>query len=315
LVRRTKEEIEKSLLKVAGKDYLILSDYIGRHEKILCKHILCGYTWWVEAGAFLGNKNKKGSRCPNCCGNIKKTPKEFENEVRSLSNGEFEVLTPYKNAKTKVLVRHLICGVSRMVNPNSFTSFSKAISCPYCNGGTLLSKDMVQKRISELTEGEYSLLGSYIDCHHKICIKHNPCGTILETTLASMATHKSAPVCTVCYSKYKGEALVAQVLCKYDITYVAQKRFNSMKFNGKSTLSYDFYIPSNNVAIEYQGEQHYKPLDFFGGYHVFSNQVKRDNTKKDFANDNGISLVLIPYTVKTVSKVEKILQPYILAKK
>ena len=60
-------------------------------------------------------------------------------------------------------------------------------------------------------------------------------------------------------------------------------------------MSYDVYIVSKNVAIEYQGKQHFEPVEFFGGQEHFEQQVKRDERKKWLSEQNGIKLVYINY--------------------
>lgn len=60
--------------------------------------------------------------------------------------------------------------------------------------------------------------------------------------------------------------------------------------------SLDIYIPSINVAIEYQGIQHYEPVDFFGGEANFKNLRERDNKKINLCQKNGITLIEWPYT-------------------
>lgn len=56
-----------------------------------------------------------------------------------------------------------------------------------------------------------------------------------------------------------------------------------------------FYLTDYNLAIEYQGEQHYRPIDYFGGKEKFEVQQKRDNIKRDYCKNNNINLLEIPY--------------------
>ena len=44
-------------------------------------------------------------------------------------------------------------------------------------------------------------------------------------------------------------------------------------------MSYDVYICGLKIAIEYQGKQHFEPVDFFGGKDSFENQQYRDRSK------------------------------------
>ena len=53
----------------------------------------------------------------------------------------------------------------------------------------------------------------------------------------------------------------------------------------------DIYLPEYKVALEYQGQQHYRPVDFFGGEKAYEKQVKRDRRKKMLCTKNGIKLI------------------------
>ena len=54
---------------------------------------------------------------------------------------------------------------------------------------------------------------------------------------------------------------------------------------------FDIWIPSLNVAIEYQGAQHYKPVEFFGGEDAFRMNQKRDKRKKKLCEENKVILI------------------------
>ena len=49
------------------------------------------------------------------------------------------------------------------------------------------------------------------------------------------------------------------------------------------------------MAIEYQGKQHFEPIEIFGGIEAFEEQQKRDKLKRDLSDQNGIKLVYINY--------------------
>ena len=50
-----------------------------------------------------------------------------------------------------------------------------------------------------------------------------------------------------------------------------------------------------NIAIEYQGKQHFEPVEFFGGQKHFEEQRKRDELKREKSEQNGIILICINY--------------------
>ena len=65
-------------------------------------------------------------------------------------------------------------------------------------------------------------------------------------------------------------------------------------------LSFDFYLPDFNLCIEYNGHQHYRPVNFGGisdkkAQKKYDAQIHRDQIKRDFCNKNNIKLIEIPY--------------------
>lgn len=66
-----------------------------------------------------------------------------------------------------------------------------------------------------------------------------------------------------------------------------------------SRLFCDFVIPSVRLIIECQGRQHYEFSTLFHQYYIdFVNQQNRDQMKRDFCQQNNLTLVEIPYGSK-----------------
>lgn len=80
---------------------------------------------------------------------------------------------------------------------------------------------------------------------------------------------------------------------KKNVIYQYRPPFLKSPKNGQ--MSYDIFIPSLNVAIEYQGLQHFKPIDFFGGEEAFHNLVQRDKAKQELSKQNNVNLIYINY--------------------
>lgn len=53
----------------------------------------------------------------------------------------------------------------------------------------------------------------------------------------------------------------------------------------------DIWFPNWKIGVEYQGEQHDKPIDFFGGLSSYENGKSRDERKKLLFKDNGATLI------------------------
>ena len=65
----------------------------------------------------------------------------------------------------------------------------------------------------------------------------------------------------------------------------------------KCLLPFDFFI-ENKYIIEYDGEQHFKPIDFFGGEKYFNVQRAHDLIKNKYCFDNNTPIIRIPYDVE-----------------
>ena len=61
---------------------------------------------------------------------------------------------------------------------------------------------------------------------------------------------------------------------------------------------YDIYFPQAKLAIEYQGKQHFEPVDIFGGEEGFKRTVERDKEKLLKSKKNGITVLFISYKDK-----------------
>ncbi len=95
---------------------------------------------------------------------------------------------------------------------------------------------------------------------------------------------------------YKGEEKIEKFLIKNNIVYIFQKRFDNCR--NKKPLPFDFGIPYENnswTCIEHHGEQHYFPVEYFGGKEKFKEQKKLDKIKAKYCKENNIKLLIIPY--------------------
>jgi len=83
------------------------------------------------------------------------------------------------------------------------------------------------------------------------------------------------------------------------------KKHASPPFLGRQ--HYDVYMPELKVALEYQGEQHFKPIPFFGGEVGFIETQKRDKRKRKLSEDNGIHQIDVLPGYDIAAVLEKIL--------
>lgn len=64
-------------------------------------------------------------------------------------------------------------------------------------------------------------------------------------------------------------------------------------------MKFDFAIFDNEdkiqLLIEYNGEQHYTPIEKWGGEEKLAIQQERDTRKIEYCKNNNIPLLVIPY--------------------
>lgn len=61
----------------------------------------------------------------------------------------------------------------------------------------------------------------------------------------------------------KGECEIKNILSKYGLNYIAEKRFSTCVSAKGKQLRFDFYLPEFDILVEYQGIQHYEPVAYF----------------------------------------------------
>jgi hypothetical protein len=68
------------------------------------------------------------------------------------------------------------------------------------------------------------------------------------------------------------------------------------QYRAKYPLPFDFGIENEKILIEYQGIQHYEPVNF-GGDHIkiFTDLQEHDRIKRDWCKKYGYKLIAIPY--------------------
>lgn len=70
---------------------------------------------------------------------------------------------------------------------------------------------------------------------------------------------------------------------------LSKKTFDWLKY--KDFLYLDFYLPKYKIAIECQGEQHFKPISYWGGKEKLQLILQRDKIKKKLCQEHNIKIL------------------------
>ena len=109
--------------------------------------------------------------------------------------------------------------------------------------------------------------------------------------------------CPICKASH-GEELVFNILTKLGIEFNTQLKIDN-PYKENRYFKVDFYLPLYNTIIEYNGKQHYLPVERFGGELAFIEQVNCDEDLRKYCNQFNINLLEIKYTDSDVEKIIK----------
>lgn len=124
------------------------------------------------------------------------------------------------------------------------------------------------------------------------------CGDVFVTSYNSFMQH-NGQLCSKCANNIsKHEYIIKRYLESHNIRFSMQHRFYDCR--DKIPLPFDFYLYDYNIAIEYDGEGHYisirrGKISEQDAEVILKNIKKRDDIKTKYCNDNGITLIRIPY--------------------
>lgn len=194
--------------------------------------------------------------------------------------------------KDNIIVKHLICGnefkrtiQGCMDNPES---------CIYCKThkkNNMITLNEIQERLDNLFNGTIQIL-EYNGQLEKGKFKCLKCGLIFDQVFICLIRSLGCPKCD--RMKSKGEAIIEKYLIEKDINFNEQVTIEEL-----GLLRFDFaYYDKNNELlgyIEVQGEQHFRPVEVFGGEESFRNQVERDNRKREYCKKNNIPMYELIY--------------------
>jgi Zn finger protein HypA/HybF involved in hydrogenase expression len=278
--------IEKSNLAHNGKyDYSLITEYKGTMQKYPIKCHIHG-VWEVS----LDNHILKKSGCPKCKGIGFSDKEKIEKAILLHSNKyDYSLVKGKIKQKTKY---DIICKKCKTTFTNSWDNHTnKKQGCPKCNpsGRKKRTIESLKEQILKLNTGygyNWESYKGYFDNSFQIkCYKH---GWFTQ----QISNHLMGQGCPKCKQSH-GEKEIERFLINHGIEYETQKTFKGCK--SKRMLPFDFYIPSKNLCIEYDGELHFKSVEFFGGDESLKKTMKHDKIKDNFCKKNSVNLIRISY--------------------
>jgi hypothetical protein len=161
------------------------------------------------------------------------------------------------------------------------------------NPGTFVSMSYNQIEVDE--GGKYSRLNSGGILTKKILPESNTTASIQygHSDIVAEITDLNEAVVARTIISFSQSIHDPDNLIENNIKFKPQKSFPDCKY--KYPLRFDFYLPEYNSCVEFNGLQHYEPIDFFGGDDGFKLSQIRDKIKKEYCDNNNIPLIIIRY--------------------
>jgi very-short-patch-repair endonuclease len=304
---RTQDEFVKIINDLVNDEYTVLGTYVNSETKINIRHNLCGHEYEVKPGNFINNNR----RCP-ICSELRRRQKrtypveQFKKEMAELVGDEYEIVGEYTKRAVPLEIKHNKCGNIFKCSPLNFIYGQR---CIYCGKMYYKSQEYFENEVSQLENGEYTVLGKYKNTETKILMRHNKCGNKYMVKPANFLSGKRCPIC----KESNGEKIITKYLKKNNITYKPQFSFSDLIY--KKRLRFDFAIFANDklvCLIEFDGPQHFNEVSIFGGAKSLKEQKTRDEIKTRYCNKKGHKLLRISYT--QINEIPSILDKELLHK-
>lgn len=160
--------------------------------------------------------------------------------------------------------------------------------------------NIINKRFGFLTVINY-ISSEHSGGKHPYVICQCDCGKIIKTRTQHLHgwISGSGNICHTiscgCKKASSGEILIESLLYEHHINYQTQYRISD--FNKSSSFDFAIFNRDNMLLylIEFDGQQHFKPIDYWGGEKEYKKTIERDQNKNQYCIDNNISLIRIPY--------------------
>jgi hypothetical protein len=285
----------------------VTGKYSSKNEPLSVKCTECGFEWDSTANRLLaghGCRKCAGVRKRHKRGYYKKTHQQFVEELYSV-NPNVIPRSEYVSAHDKIDCECAVCGYLWSAKAANLLT---GIGCPSCAQKACSEKQMKSHNvfISEMKElhKDIDVLGRYNGNICNVRLRCDRCGHEWDAMPINLLRRDGkATGCPRCRSSH-GEARIAKWLNDHDILHEQYKKYDGLLGVKGRPLSYDFYLPEQNILIEYQGQFH----DHTAGIQTdedYDTQREHDLRKRDYAALHAINLLEIWYYENIEEKLGK----------
>lgn len=231
--------------------------------------------------------------CKYCAGKNLTT----EDIQKKIKNKDVILISEYQGNNSPITCKCRRCGNVWTTVPRVLTT--NGGGCPVCgkekaNGEETKSQEDFVKDLA-IANPTIQVIGQYTGCKNLIKCKCLIDGTVWESHASNLLNNTAG--CPTC-NMSNGQRKMLTILKNMGFKITRQYKFPDCKY--KTQLRFDGYDEENNVAYEFNGEQHYKKKTWG---HISDEEAERqlklnqtrDKIKIDYCKKNNIPLIIIPY--------------------
>lgn len=240
-----------------------------------------------------------GSGCKECYFFTKRGDKlNFIEKSKIIHENKYSYeYVEYKNANTKVKI---ICNEHGEFFQKPYDHMNKKMRCPLCTKNKKYTAETFIDVANKLHNFKYDYSSMKFDGINKeICIICPEHGETYQTPRNHIRT-VGCNECSLINKTSKPVKNIKKILSKYNV--ISEYIFDDCK--NKKPLPFDLYIPEINICIEYDGRQHYEPIEHWGGVESLKCIQHNDKIKTQYCKDNNIFLLRIKYDEDHIKSVK-----------
>lgn len=201
---------------------------------------------------------------------------------------EIDLNPPFKSHETGYKCKCLLCGEIKTYRKSNIINGPGCHTCSGIKGGRGYREWSIGDRYGYVT-----IIGESESKRYGYAMGQCDCGTIREFYVKDLR-YKEVISCG-CSQKSKGEQLIEDILIAHNIEFINQ--YFIPDFSNYSAFDFALFRDGKLIGLlEYDGEQHFKPIEHFGGKEKFLIQQQRDRNKNEYCMKYNIHLERIPYT-------------------
>ncbi len=225
--------------------------------------------------------------------NLPRSNNWFLTKAAIIHGDKFEYLSPYINKRSKINIKCNKCLNIFYQRADSHLEGRGCKNCAYKNNPVNQLKYSIsefEEKCNRFHKFKYEYFQDFSGVHNKIkilCKKHN--NIFYQFGYAHLNKGQGCPKCNIS----KGEEKISECLKNNNIEFISQKTFDDCKNIYK--LSFDFYLPQYNTCIEFDGQQHFISVDYFGGDVGLEKRIANDTIKNNYCKINNIILIRIKW--------------------